>query len=283
MSAFCSSTCRECWPTDGERRLRTRHPVERDAVELRREVERHVRPRAHVGGLVLHPADLLEVRVPRELGLELLDRARVELLDPDDRRGRGRRPRCFLRSTIRSQVIRPLHSSTFSHLAPGRPWSSPITGRKVPSVKSAGCEAASLRLSIDFGREHDQRPVLLAERVLAQQVEVARRGRRLGDHERVVGGHRQEPLDARRGVVGALALVAVRQQQHDAGLLAPLGVAGGDELVDHGLGAVDEVAELRLPQRPARRAGPPSSRTRSRARRTPRAASRRRRTAPGPR
>ena len=29
--------------------------------------------------------------------------------------------------------------------------SSPISGRNVPWVKSAGCEAASLRLSIDFG------------------------------------------------------------------------------------------------------------------------------------
>ena len=57
----------------------------------------------------------------------------------------------------------------------------------------------------------------------------------------------EEALDARRRVLGALALVAVRQQQHEAVVLVPL-VLGGDEvLVDDDLGAVDEVAELRLP------------------------------------
>ncbi len=46
----------------------------------------------------------------------------------------------------------------------------------------------------------------------------------------------------------ALAFVAVRQQQRDAGQQAPLGFAGGDELVDDDLRAVGEVAELRFPQ-----------------------------------
>ena len=50
-------------------------------------------------------------------------------------------------------------------------------------------------------------------------------------------------------MVGALTLVAVRQQQHDAGLLAPLGLARREILVDDGLGTVDEVAELGLPDR----------------------------------
>jgi hypothetical protein len=40
----------------------------------------------------------------------------------------------------------------------------------------------------------------------------------------------------------------VGQQQHEAALLAPLVLGGGDELVDDDLAAVDEVAELRLPQ-----------------------------------
>ena len=48
-------------------------------------------------------------------------------------------------------------------------------------------------------------------------------------------------------MVRALALVAVRQQQDDAGLLAPLLLARADELVHDRLGAVDEVAELGLP------------------------------------
>ena len=105
-----------------------------------------------------------------------VDRARVELLDPDDRRARARRPRCFLRSTIRSQVIRPEHSSTFSTLLRVDASSSPMTGRNVPSVKSLGLRGGLLALEHRLRREDDQRPVLLAERVLAQQVEVADAG-----------------------------------------------------------------------------------------------------------
>src|SRR5699024_11365121 len=47
--------------------------------------------------------------------------------------------------------------------------------------------------------------------------------------------------------VGALALVAVRQQQGHAGTLAPLLLTGTDVFVDDGLGTVDEVTELCLP------------------------------------
>ena len=57
----------------------------------------------------------------------------------------------------------------------------------------------------------------------------------------------EEALDAGRGVLGALALVAVREQHDEAGGLVPLVLGGHDELVDDDLGAVHEVAELRLP------------------------------------
>ena len=49
-------------------------------------------------------------------------------------------------------------------------------------------------------------------------------------------------------VLGARALVAVRQQQREPRGLAPLGEAGDEELVDDHLGAVHEVAELGLPE-----------------------------------
>ena len=45
-----------------------------------------------------------------------------------------------------------------------------------------------------------------------------------------------------------LALVAVRQQADEAGHAQPLALARRDELVEHHLRAVGEVAELRLPQ-----------------------------------
>ena len=124
-----------------------------------------------------------------------------------------------------------------------------MTGRNEPLVKSSGCEAAALLRSIDFG-----------VKTISGRCSLSRFWRRSRwKYDAGVDGWAtvmassahsvEEPLDAGRRVVGALALVAVRQQQHDAGLLAPLGLAGGDVLVDDGLGAVDEVAELRLPHR----------------------------------
>ena len=81
----------------------------------------------------------------------------------------------------------------------------------------------------------------------AQQVEVVARRRRHGHGHVVLCAQRQEPLYPGRGVVGPLAVVAVRQQQHHAGTLAPLLLTGADELVHDRLAAVEEVPELGLP------------------------------------
>ncbi len=54
-------------------------------------------------------------------------------------------------------------------------------------------------------------------------------------------------LGPRARVLGPLALVAVRQQEDERRLQPPLRAAGGDELVEDHLRAVDEVAVLRLP------------------------------------
>ena len=48
----------------------------------------------------------------------------------------------------------------------------------------------------------------------------------------VARGQLEEALHAGGGVLGALALVAVRKEHDDAGEQAPLGLAGGDELID---------------------------------------------------
>ena len=88
-------------------------------------------------------------------------------------------------------------------------------------MKSATGLTRRLFRSIDFGREHHQRPVDAVERVPAQQVEVVRRVGRHGDGHRALGAQLQEPFDAAGGVVGALAFVAVREQQHHAGLCWP--------------------------------------------------------------
>jgi len=46
----------------------------------------------------------------------------------------------------------------------------------------------------------------------------------------------------------ALAFVTVREQQNDARQQVPLVLARGDELVNHNLRAIREVAELRFPK-----------------------------------
>src|SRR3546814_17294691 len=52
----------------------------------------------------------------------------------------------------------------------------------------------------------------------------------------------------RSAMLGALPFITVREQQHEAVGAQPLGLARGDELVDHDLRAVGEIAELRFPQ-----------------------------------
>ena len=101
-------------------------------------------------------------------------------------------------------------------------------------------------------RQHDQRLAPAPQRLPAQEVEVLRRGRGLADLDVVLGRELQEALEAGAGVLRPLPLVAVRQEQDEARQQAPLVLAGAEELVDDDLRAVGEVAELRLPERPAR-------------------------------
>ena len=63
-----------------------------------------------------------------------------------------------------------------------------------------------------------------------------------------MGSELEIALDARAGVLRALAFVAVGQEQDDAAEQAPLVFAGGDELVDDDLRAIGEVTELRFPE-----------------------------------
>ena len=121
-------------------------------------------------------------------------------------------------------------------------------GWNVPSVRSDRCDEALLARSRLLGVKMISGPLAVGQRLLAQQVEVVRGRAAVGDADVVLGRRLQEALDAGRGVLGPVALVAVRQQQGEPRGLAPLGAPGHDELVDHDLGAVDEVAVLGLPQ-----------------------------------
>ena len=98
-------------------------------------------------------------------------------------------------------------------------------------------------------RHQDQRLAELALHLTAQDVEVVRRRRAIGDLHVVFGAHLQPALETRGGMLRPLALVAVRQQADEARHAQPFAFARRDELVEHHLRAVGEVAELRFPQR----------------------------------
>src|SRR5690349_19237995 len=86
------------------------------------------------------------------------------------------------------------------------------------------------------------------QRLASEQMEVLRGRRAVGDTDVALGAKGEEALEPRARMLGALAFVAVRQQQREPRGLPPFGEPGDQELVDHHLGAVREVAELRLPQ-----------------------------------
>ena len=118
----------------------------------------------------------------------------------------------------------------------------------MPSAISSSVETQRLWRSRRLRRHQDQRLAEVALQLPAQDVEVVRRRRAVGDLHVVLGAHLQEALEAGGGMLRTLALVAVRQQADEARHAQPLALARRDELVEHHLRAVGEVAELRLPQ-----------------------------------
>src|SRR4051812_5972793 len=74
-----------------------------------------------------------------------------------------------------------------------------------------------------------------------------RRSRRLADPHILLCAQLKVTLQPRRSMLGALALLSMRQEQSKAAALPPLRLAGRQELVDHDLRTVGEVTELRLP------------------------------------
>ena len=94
----------------------------------------------------------------------------------------------------------------------------------------------------------DQGATGCVERLPPQEMEVLS-GRRAVRHANVLlRGELEEALEPRARVLGPVAFVSMWQQQRQPGRLAPLRQPGDDELVDHDLGAVDEIAELRFPE-----------------------------------
>ncbi len=98
-------------------------------------------------------------------------------------------------------------------------------------------------------RQHDERKRVDRQHrgLAAEQVEVLRGGRAVGDADVRVGGGLQESLDAGGRMLRPLAFVRMRQQQYQRWRQPPLRAARRDERVEDDLRAVDEVAVLRFP------------------------------------
>src|SRR5437899_11188130 len=213
----------------------------------------HDVPRAHVPRLFLHPVHLPRFGVGGEDGLEFLRREGVELLDAHERHGvdgalaaRG------------EELVVDLAAAEQDAPHPAALDRDPGLGRAAErDVVDHGPEPALRQLL----ERRDAEPV--AEQALrahqherlpeapmhlaAEDVEVLRRRGQVADLHVVLGAELEEALEARARVLGALALVAVREEQHEAAHALPLRLRAGEELVDDHLRAVDEVAELRLP------------------------------------
>src|SRR5579875_858783 len=223
-------------------------PPDVPELELRREdlpqPSGHVGAGTHVARLLLHPHQLAQPRVARDQGQQLALRERVEQLHPADRHLRALGPPLMpdqlvvelaaAQDQARDQLL--LHAGLGQHRL------KPAAGQLLQTAGGLGQAEQAL------GRENHQRPRLGHPRLPTQQVEVLRGGGGIGHPDVALGGQLQEPLDPGRGVLGTGPLIAMRQQQRQPRGLAPLGQPGDDELVDDHLGAVDEIAELRLPQ-----------------------------------
>src|SRR6202521_5650133 len=92
-------------------------------------------------------------------------------------------------------------------------------------------------------RHQDQRLPDLALKLTPQYVEVVGRRRAVRHLHIVLGAHLQEALEPRRGMVRALAFVAMRQQAHETGHAQPFALAARYELIEHDLRATGEGAE----------------------------------------
>src|SRR6266478_3652867 len=219
----------------------------------------HDVPRAHVPRLLLHPVHLPRFGVGGEHGLELLRREGVELLDTHERHGVD-----GALAAGGKELVVDLAAAEEDAPHPAALDGDPGLGRTAErDVVDHGPEPA-LRQLLERrdaelvaeqalrGHQHERLPEAPMH-LAAEDVEVLRRRAQVADLHVVLGAELEEAFEARARVLGALALVAVREEQHEAAHALPLRLGAGEELVDDHLRAVDEVAELRLPEdQPAR-------------------------------
>ncbi len=87
-----------------------------------------------------------------------------------------------------------------------------------------------------------------AKGLASEEVEVVGGSGGVSDGHIVFGAELKKSFEAGAGVFGSLAVVAVGEEESQAGGGAPFRFGGGDVLIDLGLGAVGEIAELSFPE-----------------------------------
>src|SRR6266480_2554808 len=219
----------------------------------------HDVPRAHVPRLLLHPVHLTRFGVGGEDGLELLRREGVELLDAHERHGvdgaLAARGEELVVDLAAAEQDAPRPAALDRDPGLGRAAERDVVDQRPEPALRQLLERRDAELVAEQalrGHQHERLPEAPMH-LAAEDVEVLRRRGQVADLHVVLGAELEEALEARARVLGALALVAVREEQHEAAHALPLRLRAGEELVDDHLRAVDEVAELRLPDdQPAR-------------------------------
>ena len=183
----------------GARSCSTRRPCSTALPGPRRAASRRCRARARSRARSCERIELLEAHDRDVVALALV-RAR--------RRGRSRP--CPSRAGRASTFF----GSTLATSGMTR-WNAPVASSS--SVETAvGVTQQALR------RHDDERLAPRAQHLPAQRVEDLRRRGQVADLDVVLGAQLQEALEARARVLRALALEAVRQEQHEAAEAVPL-------------------------------------------------------------
>mmetsp|Transcript_51111 Transcript_51111/g.128237 ORF Transcript_51111/g.128237 Transcript_51111/m.128237 type:complete len:455 (+) Transcript_51111:354-1718(+) len=233
------------------------------------------RPGTHVGVLLLHPAQLPGVREARKLIAQGGVRERRQLLETyhGDTCARLGLHLAQLLGQVVVDATRAahhqLHELRIERAGSRIRLEAGIGQHRLEA--SAGRELLERRDNVRVAQQRlraddDGRLAVLATELATQRMKVA--GGCARPHHVHVGvvGHLahgrlvvrivaqlQEALDAAGGVLRPGTVHAVRQEERERRLAAPLLVAGGQELIDHHLRGVHKIAELRLPQAEALR------------------------------
>src|SRR5438477_1209624 len=213
-------------------------------THVAREVVLDAVPRALVAGLLLAPHDALRARIGVDLRLELVVREGIELLEAHDR-------------DVLDAALGALGDDVVVHLARAEDHTPHFLRRELLDLGDDHLEAAArefrelrgrfLLAQQALRRHHDEGLAHRAQDLAPDHVEELRRRRGHANLDVVLGAELQVALEPRGRVLRPLAFVAVRQEHRERAQPSPLRLARGDELVDHHLRAVGEVAELRFP------------------------------------